>query len=1045
MEREIIGFGGGKSGGGGSTPVETPDSLHSISFAKILDLVSEGEIQGLANGSQSIFFDGTPLQNSDSTYNFQNVTVDFRPGTQSQDYITGFPSVENETAVGVELRSTAPYVKAFSNLQLSAVRIRLGVSALSQTNTTNGNISGYIINYKIELSTDSGSYVTVVNTAFNGKTTTNYQRTHRINLPAATSGWSLKVTRLTANANSGTIADTTTIVSTTEVIDAKLRYPMSALIGVQIDASQFTNIPTRSYDLMGRIIQVPTNYDPIAGTYSGIWDGTFKPAWSNNPAWVFYDLVLNNRYGLGSRVNASQIDKWGLYAIGQYCDVIVSDGKGGTERRFTCNLYLQQQADAYKVLQDLATIFRGIAYWAGGNILASADAPSDPVYTYTAANVIDGIFNSVGSPLKSRYTVALVTWNDPADSYKQKVETVQDQSGLVRYGIQQTSITAFGCTSQGQAQRIGLWATLTSRLETQTVTFGVGLDGAIALPGQIVRIADPVKMGRRNAGRISAVSGRTITVDKAAVVNVGDPFTAILPTGEAETQIVQSISGNAITVVTAFSTAPIPQSIWTIDNPDLSAPTYRILSVVEKDKLTYEITAIQHIEGKFAAIDSGTRIDIPPSTVIPALVQPAPATVTAATYNTVNQGIQSTSLVIAWTPAAGATSYLAEWKRDDNNWIQLPSTGLLQAEVDSIYAGTYSCRVRAVNPLGVKSIPTYSVDTVLTGKTTAPPTVTTLTTASLIFGINVSWGFPAVGASDTSRTEIWYGTTNVLGAATKLADFAYPQNTHDLMGLASGVTFFFWARLVDRSGNIGAFYPTGAGVVGTSSTDSTAILAYLAGKITETQLAQSLLTPIHQIPGLATNLDAMAATQITSAITADSATASVIVTVESKTAEATAIAETAQTTIANTNGQLAAMYTIKTAVTSGGRTYAAGIGIGVDNASGLLESQVLVSADTFAVINPSTSGLTAPFAVTGGQTYINNAIIQDASITNAKIGDTIQSSALGYTGLPLWKLSKTGGLTFTSSVSGGGMTQDANSLKVYDGSGNLRVQLGNLS
>lgn len=1066
---EIIGYGGGKGGGGGGGGTETPDSLHSISYAKILDLVSEGEIQGLANGLQSVYFDSTPLQNADSTLNFKNVTVDFRSGTQNQDFIVGFPDVESETLVNVELRSTSPYVKSFSNLQLTAVRIRMGVNALSKLDTSNGNIQGYSISYKIELSTDGGAYVDVLDAAFTGKTTTAYQRTHRINLPAATTGWSVRVTRLTANANSSTIADTTNIVSTTEVIDAKLRYPMSALVGVQIDASQFSNIPTRSYHMLGRIIQVPVNYDPVARTYTGVWDGTFKPAYSNNPAWVFYDLILNNRYGLGLRVNASQVDIYGLYQIGQYCDVQVSDGKGGsgTEPRFTCNVYLQQQADAYKVLQDLASIFRGMAYWAGGKILASADMPTDPRYTYTAANVIDGKFHSVGSPLKTRYNVALVTWNDPSDFYKQKVEAVQDQPGILRYGIQQTSITAFGCTSQAQAQRIGLWATITSRLETQTISFSVGMDGNVALPGQIIRVADPVKMGRRNAGRIRAVStnGRTITVDKAPTVSVGDPFTVILPNATTATQNVLSISGNDITFASSFSANPIPQSIWTVDNTDLTAPTYKVLSVTEKDKLTFEITALRHEPGKFDFIDNGTRIDIPPETVVSPSVQPPPGAVTVSGYQTVDQGIQSTALVISWTPADKAVSYLPEWKKDDNNWISLPSTGQLEAEVQGIYAGTYSCRVRAVNPIGVKSIPTYSADTVLTGKTTPPPTVTSLTTTAIVFGITVNWGFPTTGASDTARTEIWYGPTSVLGSAIKYGDFAYPQNTTTLMGLQSGASFYFWARLVDRSGNVGAFYPSGAGVLGTSSTDATAILAYLAHQISQTQLAQDVLGPIQEVPNIVTRLttatDALATTQITSAITADTAVATTrtdlqaqvdasnAAIVSEQTARATAVeaiatsvttlqstvagntaaisteattratadsaissnvstvsavangasatASTAATAIATTNGQLAAMYTIKTSVTADGRTYVAGIGVGVDNSSGVLESQVLIHADRFAIINndTGTTTLTTPFVVTGGQAFIQSAVIQDASITNAKIVNaTIQTAKI---------------------------------------------------
>lgn len=1029
---ELIGYGGKSGSGSGGS--ESPDNLLSVSYASIMDLISEGEIQGLVNGLQSVYFNQTPLQNANGTYNFTGATVTFNPGTQSQAPLPGFPAVNDEVSVGTVLYSYAPWVQNLNNLQLNAVRVTLSVPSLSQTNTSNGNVSGYQIDYMIQVSTDGGAYVTMVNTSFNGKCTSEYDRTHTISLPTAHTGWNVMVTRLTANANSAYIADTVNIVSYTEVIYANLRYPMSAVAGIQIDAQQFgTSIPTRAYDVEGRIISVPSNYNPTTRIYSGVWNGTFMPAYTNNPAWVFYDLVLNNRYGLGTRVSASQIDKWALYQIGQYCDELVPDGLGGSgmEPRFTCNLYLQQVGDAYKVLQDLASIFQGMAYWAAGNIVAVADMPTDPTYTYTAANVIGGKFTCVGSPMKTRYNVAAVTWNDPSNFYRQSVETVQDQVGISRYGIQQTSITAFGCTSQGQAQRVGLWTILTSRLETQTVTFSVGLDGIMCAPGEIIRVADPVKMGRRNGGRIHGVSGNTITVDKIPpTIAVGNPFTVILPTGVSETQLVQSFSGNSITVASPFSTQPVRQAVWTIDNSDLVAPTYKVLSITETDNFTFEITALEHNASKYAAIDDGAIVVIPPQSVIPPSVQPPVASVTASTYNTVNQGIQNTTLVISWQAAEYANSYIAEWQWDNNNWITLPSTGLLQAEVNGIYAGNYQCRVTAVNPLGYKSIPTYSSLTALTGYVGAPPVVTTLTTAPQVFGIQINWNFPAIGATDTSCTQLWYGVTDVLANATLLGSYPYPQSSFTMLGLESGATLYFWARLVDNSGNIGAFYPTGpTGVSGTSSTDSTAILTYLTNQITLTQLGQDVLAPIESIPSLLTNLDgtadALAATQMSSSIAADSAVAQATTNLQASVAgnnaailsESTAraqadsalaqnintvsatvgnvstVASQAATAVNNTNGQLAAMYTIKTAVTAGGVTYAAGIGVGVDNASGILESQVLVAADKFAIINESTSGITTPFAVVGGQTYINNAIIGNASITSAQIANATITAA----------------------------------------------------
>lgn len=715
MKRDIIGFGGGK-GGDQHVHYEATDSLHSISYARVLDLISEGEVLGLANGLKSVYLDGTPVQNADGTNNFQNISVDFRAGTQTQDPIPGFPSVESETSVNVELRSTAPWVHSITNTQLDAIRVTLAVQALSKTDTENGDINGYQINYQIELSTDGGAYSVVISNSFNGKTTSVYQRSARIDLPAATTGWSIRVTRLTANANTSSIADTTTIVSYTEVIDAKLRYPMSCIVGIQVDAKQFSSVPARAYDMYGRIIQVPANYDPVARTYAttgtgtsnGAWDGTFKLAWTSNPAWIFRDLVLNDRYGLGQRISASQVDKWGLYKIAQYCDQMVPNGKGGTEPRFTCNVYLQSQKEAYAVLQDLASVFRGIAYWGGNSIMTAADMPSDPVYVYTAANVIGGKFSYVGSSKKTRSTVALVSWNDMSDMGRAKVEYVEDAEGVKRYGIQQINLTAFGCTSQSQAQRVGRWALATARLETEAVSFDVGLDGAIALPGQIVRIADPSRAGRRNGGRIHSASGRDVVIDKAPTIAIGDKFTAMLPNGTSETHNVAAISGNTVTIDADWSTMPNAQSVWTVDNTDLVAPLYRIISVEDKEGLTYSITATKHEPGKFDYVENNTVIQTYSQTSIDVSKQAAPASVTVTGYTVSLQDVQKLALHVACDPVAGAIGYEGAYKRDNGNWIPIPRQFSPAIDIVDVLAGTYIAKLSAVNSIGVASVETVS-------------------------------------------------------------------------------------------------------------------------------------------------------------------------------------------------------------------------------------------------------------------------------------------------------------------------------------------------
>lgn len=841
---------GHKSGGDSHVPVEAPDSLHSVAYAKVLDLICEGEIGGLVDGMRSVYLNETPLQNADDTLNFDGASIEVRTGTQDQDYIAGFPAAENETPIASELRAGAPWTRAFSNLSLSAVRLRLSVPGLQQFQE-NGDTTGYRIEYAIDLAVDGGPFNEVLAAAFDGKTTSTYERSHRVDLPRATMGWTLRVRRLTENANSSRIVDTTRVESVTEVIDAKLRYPMSALVGVRCDARQFNgNVPARAYDMRLKIIRVPSNYDPVARTYAGPWDGTFKLAWSDNPAWVYYDLVLNDRFGLGHRVKASQLDKWQLYDIGQYCDVMVSDGKGGLEPRFTVNVYIQTRAAAYKVLQDLAAVFRGISYYAAGNVLAVADMPRDPVYTYTAANVIDGKFVRSGSKRSTRYTSANVTWNDPADFYRAKVAHVEDPDGLARYGDRQAEISPFGCTSEGQAQRAGLWLLLTSRLETQGLTWSVGLDGYVAMPGQIVRITDPKRMGRRNAGRIRAATADTITLDKAPTIAVGDALTVILPSCLAETRTVRAVDGDVVSVTQPWSDIPVRDAVWSVDNVDLVAPTYRILAVRDKGAGQFEISATQHEPGKFAAIDSGARISPRPITVIPPSVQPPPATVTISARQVIDQGIATSIMTIAWPPAPSAVSYSVEWQRDNGDWVQVQPVGALSVEVAGIYAGDYLARVRAINALGVRSFPTASVLTRLDGNTSPPPSVAMLTTTPLLMGIGLAWGFPT-GPNTIERTELWYSQTPDRDSAIRLGDYAYPQDSHRLMGLAFGKELYFWARLVDRSGNIGPWYPAGDGVRGVSQAEPTEILEGIAGKIGRTELGEEITKQIDDTRAIA--------------------------------------------------------------------------------------------------------------------------------------------------------------------------------------------------
>lgn len=842
---------GGKGGGNARTPVETPDSLHSISYAKILDLIGEGEIRGLVAGNQSVYLNQVPIQNSDGTLNFAGVRVESRAGTQDQEYIAGFPSVENEVTVGVELRSSAPVVRTVSGADLSAVRIRFSVPALQRQNTENGDTEGYAIEYAIDLSVNGGAFSTVLTNAFRGKTTSEYQRSHRIDLPAGTQ-WQVRVRRLTPNANSSTVADIVMVQSLTEIIDAKLRYPNCALAAVQVDASAFQNVPSRAFQIWGRIIRVPSNYDPRTRSYSGIWDGTFKSAWTNNPAWVFFDIVTNDRFGLGNRLPLDWVDKWRLYEIAQYCDQLVSDGMGGVEPRFTCSLYLQTRADAYKVLQDMASMFRGISFYAAGQVMASADMPKDPVYTYSQANVVDGRFNYEGSARKVRHTVALVSWTDPDDFGRQKVEPVQLHDGIARYGVNQIEVTALGCHSKSQAQRVGNHILYSENLETETVTFAVGLDALNCMPGDVIQVADANRAGRRNSGRISAATANSLTLDVVPpTMAVGDRLRATLPSGKTEARTINGVNPatRVVTVSAPWSAVPVAQSIWATESADLVLQQFRVLGIAEEEGLTYRITALQHRPDKFAAIDDGTRLEPPPISVIPPSVQPPPTNVRMSSHVVIDQGIATPVLTIEWDAADNAIAYDVEWRRDDLNWVRAGRVGTTSCEVRGIYAGKYLARVRAVNALNAVSQPTLSMLTDIKGKTEPPPALTSLTATPVVFGIQLAWGFPP-GATDTERTEIWRSTGPDRASATKFADFAYPQNRYQLDGLAAGAKFYFWGRLVDKSGNIGPWYPAGAGVMGQASTNVSEYEEYFRGKIVESSLGQDLLAKIESTSGL---------------------------------------------------------------------------------------------------------------------------------------------------------------------------------------------------
>ncbi|WP_434256590.1 host specificity protein J [Enterobacter hormaechei] len=1174
-------------GKGGSnqtrTPVEAPDSIQSIARAKVLIALGEGEFAGGLDGKNIFLGDSssyTPLQNADGSYNFNNVKYEFRSGTQDQDYIQGFPGIENELQVSYELKQAVPYVRAVSNTQLSALRIRLGwPTLLLQKN--NGDKVGTRVEYAIDLSADGGPYETVVNGAVDDKTTSLYERSHRVNLPKASTGWRLRVRRITPDSTSVNIVDTMRVVAVTEIIDAKLRYVNTALLYVEFDAKQFPNgIPQVVCNPKGRIIRVPDTYDPETRTYSGTWEGVFKWAWTDNPAWIYYDIILNERFGLGQRIDATQIDKWELYRIAQYCDQQVPDGKGGsgTEPRFRCNVYIQDRNDAWTVLRDLAGIFRGMTYWGDNKMYVLADMPRDVWHIYNHASVVEGKFTFADPSETTRNTAALVNWSDPANHYKDTPEPVYDNDLAMRFDYRQLEMTAIGCTRQSEANRRGRWALLTNGIG-EVVTFSTGMD--VPPVGEVIGVAANELAGRTIGGRVSAVNGRNITLDRAADVKAGNRLFLNLPSGTAQARTVQAVNGNTVTVTTPYSETPEAECNWGVDSDDLFIALFRVTGTRDNNDGTFEVTGTTYNPDIYSAVDTGARLDERPVSVIPPGVQAPPGNIVVDSYSTVNQNIAITTMRVAWDSVQGAVAYEAEWRRDSGNWISVPRTSSLGFEVQGIYSGRYLVRVRAVNASDVSSVWATSSEVNLTGKVGNPPKpVGFIASDNVVFGIELNWGFPA-NTDDTLKTEIQYSLTGTEDDAMLLADVPYPQRKYQQMGLKAGQIFWYRAQLVDRSGNESGYTDFVRGQASIDVSDITdAILEDMKGSDTFKDLIENAVDSNEKIAGMADDIkqanDELAqqaqeiaknaqeigkvqtsVTNLSSTVgdvssslseleqtvaTADTALGQridnisvsvdgmaggvknsaiaiiqgnlaqvaarktlsasvagnsaqldrideVIVNEREATARSllslqtdvngnkasfnslnqtfsdyqqamatqvnsitatvnghtSAITTNAQA-IANVNGDLKAMYNIKVGVSSNGQYYAAGMGIGVENTPSGMQSQVIFLADRFAVTHQAGATVTLPFVIQNGQVIIRDTVIGDATITRAKLAETISSVNYVQNQAGLSINFRTGTLENYGSTAGeGAMKQTNQTISVKDANNVLRLQIGRIT
>ncbi len=1170
------------------TPVEQPDSAQSMARCRMLLALGEGEFAGGLDAT-SIFLDGTPLGNADGTMNFENVSWEFRPGTQTQTPIPGFPAVENETTVGVSLTKATPWTRALSNTQIDAVLVRIGIPGLQQQEN-DGDIVGTTVKYHIDLAVDGGAFSTVMTRTVTEKLSSLYELTHRINLPKASTGWQIRVVRDTDDSTSQMLQNKTQVQAITEVIDARLRYPHTALLYVSFNAKSFNNIPKVSCKPKGRVIRIPSNYDPIARTYSGTWDGTFKWGWTNNPAWIWFDVLTEPRFGLGRRVTAQMLDKWELYRIAQRCDQKVPDGKGGdgTEPRFMFDVYIQSQADAWQVIKDIAAGFNGMTFWGNNMFNVVSDMPADTskLQILTRASVVGKPVYSSGSE-KTRFSSALINFSDPDNHYQDRTTAVMFPDLVKQFKFKQTQITAIGCTRESEAQRRGGWAVYSNSLD-RIITLQTGLDGYVYVPGTVFAFADERLSGRVYGGRITGYNAglKAVTTDRGTSAVAGDTLMIRTRGGTVESRVIQAVNGTQLVIATPFTAEPLPNAVFVIDAGQLRLQYFRVTNLrFDDEENTFTITGAEYNASKYDAVDNNARLDTPPISLIPTGLVNQPTNIVVASYDAVRQGQRVATLTASWDapvdkngkPQADVIAYRVQWKRGDNEWVNVPETGLRNIEVPGIFEGDYLVRVRAINSGGASSLWATSALTHLKGRAgEVPKPVGLKASEDVVFGINVTWGFPA-NTGDTLSTELQYSIAADGSNPMLLASVPYPQKLYQQMGLKAGQEFWYQARLVDRIGNQSGWTDWVRGQASIDVSDITdAILEDMKGSDTFKDLIENAVDSNEKIAGMADDIkqanDELAqqaqeiaknaqdigkvqtsVTNLSSTVgdvssslseleqtvaTADTALGQridnisvsvdgmtggvknsaiaiiqgnlaqvaarktlsasvagnsaqldrideVIVNEKEATARSllslqtdvngnkasinslnqtfsdyqqatatqingitatinghtSAITTNAQA-IANVNGDLKAMYSIKVGLSSNGQYYAAGMGIGVENTPSGMQSQVIFLADRFAVTHQAGATVTLPFVIQNGQTFIRNTVIGEGTIDNTKIGSYIQSTTWDGTGNVGWHINKSGYATF-NNVTVRGSIYATNGNFSFNGSGNTTVINGN--
>ncbi|AHF77887.1 Phage-related protein, tail component [Sodalis praecaptivus] len=1040
---------GGGSSSSASTPTEKADNLKSTQRLQIVDLISEGPIYGPVDGLKSFYLNDTPVLDSNGNANFSGVDASWTPGTQDQTYLPGYSDIENEVGVSTVLLQASPIVKTVTDSDVDRVRVTLGVQSLVEQDD-DGNLGYTSVNIMIQVQNQSEQWITEETVNIDGKISGQYLESHIIDAPGYTP-WSFRLVRVEPDSTSSKLQNSTYFSSYTEIIDAKLNYPNSVVVGTTIDyTGQFSGIPTRTYDMKGLMVNVPDNYDPDTRTYSGIWSGGFKLAWTNNPAWVFYDLVTNERYGLGKRLGSFGCDKFAMFAVAQYCDVLVDDGYGGQEPRFTCNVYITDQRQAYDVLYDLSSCFRGMPIWDGLQMTCVQDRPSDPVWQYTNANVVDGTFKYSSSARKARHTAIQVEWVNPDNGWSSDIEYVSDDTLIARYGLNVTKVTAFGCTSRGQANRVGRWILKTEQLETQTVVFDAGREGLVGLPGDIITVADNDYASARMGGRVIAFTGRQVTLD--APLELAADETAYFSYLNDLAKLVKiRVIGQSNDSIITLESEPAGIKKWgifTLSKSTLATRYFRIMAIAENtDDGTYTVTALQHEPQKESVVDEGAQFEGDPTTnnttKIPAIEH---LTVIPINDSTLAQA------KITWTTATvnrNITFDVTLYR--ETKLVSKGNTAELEYYFNGLDVGDYLVGVRGRDEQGRLGDETQ-VEMVIG----APAAPTSIEVEGGFFQITIT---PHISAPKIYGTqfEFWFSSEEIINIndIESEADYLGTATYWIKDSLKPGITYWFYVRSVNAYGK--SIFVEARGEV---DSDPAGMIDYIDNSIKQSETYAQLIGQID------TNTDAIIENALandadvyqkwqqygenragivevrTAQADANSAFAEYQQLVTARLNANEASIETKATTVFNADGTGSAIYSVKAGVNLNGTYYGAGMSIGAEANGSVVKSLVLFNADQFGIYNANSGTYDLAFVAQGGQVFINSAYIEDASITNAKIGNYIQST--NFVDLQSgWKLTKDGDFQINGG-SGGRLTIEPHKISVYDGNNAIRVKIGNL-